>query len=203
MTRSYTPVPNHYMPNKYTAPCISLLIKSYENGYFSRFLTEDWQRSDKIIKASMPKGNFMLKNFKLHKKVCILVGGSGITPILSILDYIHDNKTLNVIIHLIFFNRTEEDIWCRNNLDNLSINDNRFIIQYILSAKISDDDDDTALDTSNTIINKQLSYELLKSLIKIDTTFFLICGPPKFNDLTTNLLYELQYTDENIHCFQG
>lgn len=94
-TRSYTPIPAKYIPNTLvTEQSALLLVKSYENGNVSKYLTE-LNPLPSSLKLSLPKGNLSLEKLKLHTRIGVLAAGSGITPILSVLDYLttrHSNK---------------------------------------------------------------------------------------------------------------
>lgn len=87
ITRSYTPIPSHYISNDCPPACIPLLIKSYNSGILSKHLTRPHPLANSII-LSQPKGHFSLQKLKTHCRVGLLCAGSGITPMLTILDYL-------------------------------------------------------------------------------------------------------------------
>lgn len=95
VTRSYTPVPMQYVPTECPATMIPLLIKSYANGMLSHNITSPMPLATSLS-ISKTKGNFSLHKVKSHNRIALLSAGSGITPILSILDYLitrNNNRT--------------------------------------------------------------------------------------------------------------
>lgn len=68
-----------------------------------------------LIKA--PMGNCVFKDE--YTKIGFLVGGIGITPAISILEYIM-SKNLDTNVCLVYSNRTEEDIAFKAEIDNWS-----------------------------------------------------------------------------------
>lgn len=87
VTRSYTPVPSHYLLNDCSPTCIALLVKSYNSGILSKHLTRPHPLANSIT-LSQPKGHFSLHKLKEHCRIGLLCAGSGITPMLTILDYL-------------------------------------------------------------------------------------------------------------------
>lgn len=86
-TRSYTPVPISYLTIPCPISCIPLLVKSYPTGILSKFLTTDAPLATSFI-LSHPKGNFALQHLNNYNRFGILAAGSGITPMLRLLDYL-------------------------------------------------------------------------------------------------------------------
>lgn len=89
VTRSFTPVPITFLPPScsVTPTCVPLLIKRYETGTLSKYLTS----VDPLaigLQISQPKGTFSLYKIRMHTKVAMLAAGSGLTPMLSILNYL-------------------------------------------------------------------------------------------------------------------
>ena len=92
VTRSYTPVPNSYMPLECPTTCIPLLVKAYPNGALSTHITRPCPHATSL-QVLPPTGNFMLQKIKHHNRVALLAAGSGITPILGVLDYLIERST--------------------------------------------------------------------------------------------------------------
>lgn len=88
VTRKYTPIPLKYCVEEMNsnATNVLLFIKSYDQG-FSKYLTQEID-DKQDVSLSSPCGNFELMKLKNHQKIGILAAGSGITPIISILDYL-------------------------------------------------------------------------------------------------------------------
>lgn len=87
ITRSYTPVHQKFTPNQ-TLPSyyVAFLIKSYETGILSSHICNPTS-SKSGLELSYAKGKSPLQSIKMHKRIAILGAGSGITPMLAILNY--------------------------------------------------------------------------------------------------------------------
>lgn len=86
--RSYTPIPSSYVSTS-TCPssCLAFLVKSYECGALSKYLTR-LNPMASSLKVTQPRGSFSLHQVKNHFRIGLLAAGSGITPMLSMLDYL-------------------------------------------------------------------------------------------------------------------
>lgn len=103
---------------------------------------------------------------------------------------------------LIFFNKAEEDILFRNQLDALQKDDSRFLVQYVLSepnAKWNGTSGRIKFD----ILNEAISKHIKDTIYTKKDIFFTICGPTPFTNLTQTLLKELEIANEQMHLFIG
>lgn len=97
ITRSYTPVPKTYAPiscNNETEPnfYFHLLIKAYVDGALSRYITNNLPLATDL-ELSHAKGSFKLYQLKRYKRIGILAAGSGLTPMIQIIDYLMERRT--------------------------------------------------------------------------------------------------------------
>lgn len=97
ITRSYTPVPKSYAPisckqvadpNLY----LYLLIKTYVNGALTTHITNNLPLAQDLL-ISHAKGNFKLQQIKDFNRIAVLAAGSGITPMLGIIDYLLERRS--------------------------------------------------------------------------------------------------------------
>jgi ferredoxin-NADP reductase len=65
------------------------LIKTYSHGVFSKHLSTTEQSLKLCMK---PKGALNLSRLKCCTKFAMLAGGSGITPILSVLNHLLERR---------------------------------------------------------------------------------------------------------------
>ena len=84
------------------------------------------------------------------KHIGMLCGGTGLAPMLQVIRAILDNPADNTNISLIFANRTEEDILCRSELDDLA-KDSRLSVNYCLSKPSSTWNGDSGYITSDMV----------------------------------------------------
>ncbi|CAD7088423.1 unnamed protein product [Hermetia illucens] len=195
VTRSYTPVPIQYCPVDVTAPTLPLLIKSYELGILSKHITS---ADCSPVRISQSKGSFMLTSLKEHTNIGLLAAGSGITPILSVLQYLLE-RTSNKVekVQLLLFNKTEQDIWCRKILEKTAEKDARLTIRHILSEPQGDWQGEVGR------VTQELIAPLADPKSQSYVTFCCICGPNPFNDLSEKLLKGSGFPAERLHFFQG
>ncbi|XP_024940916.1 NADH-cytochrome b5 reductase 2-like isoform X2 [Cephus cinctus] len=122
-------------------------------------------------------GNIKIKNFRkepiIHhhvKKMVMIAGGSGITPILRIIRHVLDHPEDNTHMNLIYANRTEKDILLRNELDNAA---KEHCDQFTVWYTLSNPDKDWAYSTGH--INANMIQE--HSFPPSSDTIILMCGP--------------------------
>ncbi|KRT82967.1 hypothetical protein AMK59_3232, partial [Oryctes borbonicus] len=133
MSRSYTPVPNSlfakYKPQVYTTDNVCLMVKNYSNGNISRFICS--KNKYDVLELSRPLGTFSLADLEQKELFLMLAGGTGLTPMLGLLSFVLERRVKKCQkVSLLFFNRTEEDISFRNQLDALQKEDSRFQVTY-------------------------------------------------------------------------
>lgn len=89
VTRSFTPVPTSFLPPScsITTTCVPMLIKRYATGTLSKYLTSIDPFANGL-RISQPKGSLSLYKIRMHTKVAMLAAGSGLTPMLSIINYL-------------------------------------------------------------------------------------------------------------------
>lgn len=105
------------------------------------------------------------------KKVGMIAGGTGITPMLQIVRQIFKESDDQTIIYLLFANQTEDDILLRSELEELASNySDRFKLWYTVDRP-SDD-----WKYSSGFVNAEMISQHLPK--PEDDTLILMCGPP-------------------------
>ncbi|KAG4066767.1 hypothetical protein HA402_012834 [Bradysia odoriphaga] len=143
-------------------------------------------RPDKITNYSPVKG---------IKRVNMIAGGSGITPMLQIIKAILKNSDDLTSICLLFANRTEDDILCRDELE--SIRD-----QYPHRVKLW-----LTLDLPSDgwkYGSGFITAEMIKNHLfgPSNDTMTLICGPPPMIEFACNPnLDKLGYAADRRHAY--
>jgi ferredoxin-NADP reductase/DMSO/TMAO reductase YedYZ heme-binding membrane subunit len=87
-----------------------------EQGIVSRFLNRT-AKEGLTVKAHGPFGQFCFDERK-HQRIALFAGGSGITPIMSILEYIEEMAP-DTETTLFYAVRTEDDVIFQDNLERL------------------------------------------------------------------------------------
>lgn len=123
-------------------------------------------------------GNFSIKKLRkdppalVHaKRVNMIAGGTGITPMLQLVEEIVKKPSDQTEIALIFANQTEKDILVRDRLEEIAKNDpTQFKLWYTLDSPPDN------WKYSTGFINSDMIAEHL--FPPSDDTLVLMCGPP-------------------------
>jgi len=134
-----------------------------------------------------PLGNCVFKDS--YKKIGFLIGGIGITPVISIIEYIVDNQ-LDTDICLIYSNRTDADIAFKRELDDWKNLKKNIKINYLVS--------DCQPKDSSCIFGKIDTDFLKSSYCDIKERVSFIFGPPKMVEVMLNLCLGLGCNKEDI-----
>lgn len=138
-----------------------------------------------LLKA--PMGNCVFR--QEYKKIGFLIGGIGITPVISIIEYI-TGKKLDTDVLLFYSNQTEQDIAFKEELDYWQGTNSNIRIFYNVTEYQPKD--------KNCIfgrINKDLLLDKIKDFRE---RVFFIFGPPKMVEAMNNLCVELGCDKVNI-----
>jgi len=161
------------------------VTKRLSTSLFSQRLSVIRLNDQLLIQA--PFGNCVFKEG--FKKTAFLIGGIGITPAISIIEYII-NKKLDTDILLFYSNRTEEEIAFRQELDIWAESNSNLKLYYILTDYMPKD---------NSCSFGRINKELLLSKIKDPQEWvFFTFGPPKMVEAMNELCLEIGCLKENL-----
>ena len=179
--RPYTPssVPG-------TTGYFDLTVKRYESGVVSKYL-HDRQIGDSVLMSGPNPGGHWVDG--MAKKVGFVAGGTGITPMISIIRWILA-KSLGVELFLVFANKTEADIIFREEWEGNQREHANFHRYHVLEKPPSDWSQGTGRITEE-ILRKQLPPP------GPDTVIFL-CGPPLMVDALEATLKGIGYSEQSI-----
>ncbi|XP_065057576.1 cytochrome b5 reductase 4-like [Rhopilema esculentum] len=178
---------------------LHLMIKNYEDGALTPVL--DKLLTGDTVSVSDPIGTFTLSRLKMAKQIFMIAAGTGLTPMIRIIDFIIHDKSVDRNGYLLFANRHESDILWRNELEWVASNHNdRFHVKYILSRPSNE------WAGLRGRIAKDVLMDFLGNIQKSDVEEDLlvcICGSDDFTMLMKSHLLELKYTETMIHSFLG
>lgn len=174
---------------------IYFLIKIYPDGLFTPEL--DHLQIGDFISVSSPEGNFKISQLQELEDLFLLAAGTGFTPMVKILNYALTNIPSLRKVKLMFFNKTEDDIIWRSQLEKLAFKDKRFDTEFVLSAPNSEWKGKTG-----HISPALLSNSLIRSSEK-SRVLICICGPTPFTEQGVRFLHDLNFSNEEIHSFTG
>ncbi|MGL1956784.1 MAG: MOSC domain-containing protein [Colwellia sp.] len=147
---------------------INLTIKRVPNGKVSNYFHDHFNVGD-CINAQPPSGNFHLPE-TIPQKVLLLSGGSGITPMLSMLRFMVEQKAQNSIV---FFHsaHSEQDIIAKEEVRALAKQHGNCQVIYTL--------------TQQTLPQWQgykgyISEQMLTNIKQLTEHEVFVCGPELF-----------------------
>lgn len=206
--RAYTPVSTDDEVGFF-----DLLIKIYfknvhpkflQGGLMSQYL-EGLHLGDSIdVKGPLGdiqyhgRGNFTIngKN-KSAKKIAMLAGGTGITPLYQIIKAILKDPEDKTEMYLVYANRSEDDILLREELDKWANNHSNFNVWYVISSSSVRENWKYSLG--------YITEEILKEHIPDGSSqgsIALMCGPsPMIQYACKPNLAKINYDIQNS-CFQ-
>ncbi|XP_009203861.2 cytochrome b5 reductase 4 isoform X11 [Papio anubis] len=148
-----------------------------------------------FVSVSSPEGNFKISKFQELEDLFLLAAGTGFTPMVKILNYaLTDIPSLRKV-KLMFFNKTEDDIIWRSQLEKLAFKDKRLDVEFVLSAPISE------WNGKQGHISPALLSEFLKINLDKSKVLVCICGPVPFTEQGVRLLQDLNFSKNEIHSF--
>lgn len=169
----------------------SVLIKKVENGKFSSYANSQLKEGDEID-VLPPTGNFKLNNDN-YKQV-FFAGGSGITPIFSMIKHQLKNNP-DKKIELFYLNKTKESAIFQKEIEKLTkeYQDTFKVYNFYSREK-----------TENEIfhgrINKEKSLALIKEqILDIKAGGYYLCGPEEMIFDIKDTLINSGVNKENIH----
>ncbi|KAI1749865.1 hypothetical protein F4782DRAFT_511178 [Xylaria castorea] len=195
VTRSYTPISNNA-----DLGTLELIIKCYPNGKLTGGYLANLEIGDEV-KFRGPKGAMRYKRGHC-KRIGMLAGGSGITPMYQLIRAICEDQRDTTEISLIYANRTEEDILLRSELE-------AFARKYPSNLKLHFMLDSPSPDWQGGkgYVTKEIMAERFPAA-DLDSKI-MICGPPGMVNAAKRALVELDFEkpgamskmSDQIFCF--
>jgi ring-1,2-phenylacetyl-CoA epoxidase subunit PaaE len=174
---------------------LRVAVKRVNGGRGSNYINDNMKIGAEL-EVMTPMGGFYSPMNAAHKKNYVLfAGGSGITPMLSIVKtvlHVEPNSTLI----LFYGNLNEESTIFKKRLDELnSANASRFKLRYVFDKPVSPTDELYA-----GIITKGKAKKLLEKYVSFsgDNEFF-VCGPGPMMDNVRETLEEKKIDKSKIH----
>lgn len=200
VVRPYTPISTNANKGYF-----DLLIKDYgENGRMSTYLTEELKVGERVdfkhiefnVKIQAPFGK---------KKIGMLVGGTGITPMIQALHAILGESSDTTQVSMLYGSRVASDILGDDLLAKWSAEHKRLQVINVLS----DEPEDSDWKGARGFIDKELIEKYMPSPDDKDSIIF-ICGPPVMYKIfcgprdektLSGLLAEMGYSEDQVYKF--
>lgn len=150
---------------------ISVAVKKVEEGKFSTRANEAFKIGE-MLEVMEPMGNFIVKKKGTQKNYLMIAAGSGITPIMSIMQSVLKYEPLSAIT-LLYGNKTRASIIFKEKIEALKNKHmERMSVYHIFSREKAD----TALFNGRISREKMEHFgKLLLDYDSFDEVF--ICGP--------------------------
>lgn len=175
---------------------LRVAIKRVKDGRGSNYLNEKVKPGDEL-EVMTPMGNFYSELNAANKKNYVLfAGGSGITPMLSIIKTTLHTEP-NSKLTLFYGNRDEASIIFKKQLNELEAKHaDRLKVHHILEKP----SDPAADDLFKGLLTPEKTKALIEKFVPLNpNNEFFICGPSAMMDCVKNALHHLNVNDKKIH----
>ena len=169
----------------------TITAKRVADGRMSNHINDTFKAGD-VVEVMEPMGQFTTE-FKVDasRQVTFIGGGSGITPLISLIRSIL-LKEAESQITLIYANRSEDQVIFRELIESLQLkNDHRFKVVHLL-----EDDPEERAEITGRITSENL-VGLINEHGLTDSEFF-ICGPQPMMDVALEGLKSAGIDDQAI-----
>ncbi len=190
LRRSYSICSSPFEENE-----LRVAIKKVKDGRISTYINNKLKVGDQVD-VMVPMGNFFTEMNAGHKKNYVLfAGGSGITPMLSILKTVLRSEPKSTVT-LFYGNNDESSIIFKKQIEQLALaNSDRLNVIHVLN--VPPPDHPAPL---QGMMTKEKNIELIKNYVtaSVDNEYF-ICGPGPMMDSVVAALKELKINESKIH----
>jgi ring-1,2-phenylacetyl-CoA epoxidase subunit PaaE len=172
---------------------LRVAIKEVQGGKVSTFINRTLKVGDEM-EVMTPMGNFhtVLMGGKA-KKYVLFAGGSGITPMMSILKsvlYVEKQSTVT----LIYANRNEESTIFKAEIESIAASNPNLRVAYVFEKP-----QNQISELQTGIITVDRAKGLLEHFGALNADEYFICGPGPMMDNVKNTLEGLKIPKEKIH----
>jgi nitrate reductase (NAD(P)H) len=137
------------------------------------------------------KGNFLVHGeHKFAKRLAMLAGGTGITPIYQVVQAILKDPEDLTEMHVVYANRSEDDILLRKEMDEWAKKHERFKIWYVVQESKREGWEYNVGFISESILKNHVPKAS-------EDTLALACGPPPMIEGVKSNLEKLGYDIKN------
>ena len=169
-------------------------VRKVKGGVFSNWINEHLRPGD-TVNVMAPQGRFFVPLDSAAKRHHVgIAGGSGITPILSIMKTVMVREPLSRFT-LIYGNRQLQSTMFKEEIEDLK---NRYMTRLVLQHVFSDEHTDAPL--NHGVMNREKIGDFLTSVVPaahIDQVY--VCGPFQMNDEAEAALLAAGVPKDQIH----
>jgi cytochrome-b5 reductase len=186
---NFEPVIRKYTPIACTKDSFDLLIKKYDKGVMSRHIHS--LKIGDTLEIDGPCGRILHHTDFEKKKIVLIAGGTGLTPMIPILrsnHFKHHKKAL-------LFATQRENLYLHEELKGLT--ESGLYLTILLNER------DRIKSTEQHITYGRVDEDIFMKGVDLGTESckFLICGPDAFISSIQTILKGLNYKEKDIHIF--
>ncbi len=174
---------------------LEVAIKKVKGGKVSNYINDVVKPGD-IIDVMTPMGSFYSELDPMHKKNYVLfAGGSGITPMMSIMKAVLEAEPKSTIV-LLYGNNDDASIIFKDTITDLEFrSEGRLKVVHILNTPPKNHPY-----LQQGIMTKEKNLALIENFVglNLDNEFF-ICGPGPMMDNVVAALKEVKINETRIH----
>ncbi len=169
-------------------------VRKVKGGVFSNWINESLKAGDSI-QVMAPQGRFFVPlDSQARRHHVGIAGGSGITPILSIMKTVLAREPRSSFT-LVYGNRQLSSTMFKEEIEDLK---NRYLSRLVLHHVFSDEHTEVPLNRG--VMNRDKIRELLERVVPADSIDHVyVCGPFQMNDEAEAALLEAGVPEERIH----
>lgn len=169
-------------------------VRKVKGGVFSNWINESLKPGD-TISVMAPQGRFFVPlDPKAVRHHVGIAGGSGITPILSIMKTVLAREPRSRFT-LIYGNRLLKSTMFKEEIEDLK---NRYLTRLVLHHVFSDEQTDAPINMG--VMNRDKIGDFLRILVPADgIDHAYVCGPFQMNDEAEAALLAAGVPEERIH----
>jgi|AntRauTorcE11898_2_1112593.scaffolds.fasta_scaffold00236_8 ferredoxin-NADP reductase len=170
-------------------PCtFSITVKREPGGLVSNWLHDHFGAGDSLT-VSAPQGDFNIID-RPAERILMLSGGSGITPVMSMLRWLHDTAA-DVDIHFVHAARSPQDIIFRRELEAMARANDRLRLS-ITCESTGDGDWSGYQGRLNASMLQQMAPDLMERTV-------YTCGPEPLMAAVRDILGGLGFPADQYH----
>jgi ring-1,2-phenylacetyl-CoA epoxidase subunit PaaE len=172
---------------------LRVAIKEVAGGRMSAYINQKLKIGD-VIEVMTPMGGFYTSlNGGAKKNYVLFAGGSGITPMMSILKstlYVEKQSSIT----LIYANRNEDSTIFKKEIDSIAASNKQLKVVYVF-----DEPKEKMPELQTGMITKEKAEALVKNFAGTNADEYFICGPGPMMENVKQALEGLKIQKEKIH----
>ncbi len=171
---------------------LRIAVKAVKSGTFSQLANTNLKNGD-LIEVGSPEGNFTFEpNTDRQKNYAAFAAGSGITPVLSIIQSVLKGEPKSTFV-LVYGNKTPEETIFHQQLHDLQLEFvGRFFVHFVYSqAKIENE-------LFGRIERSTVNFVLNNKYKTLEFDKFYLCGPEEMINTVNDVLKERNVPEKNI-----